>query len=95
MFGSLFQTVAVRNEMCRVSVTSPRGPLYHRDCHYDGAICDEPLLPDPYESQYCFVRASRIKERTTDMQEKAKARLREYRLLAPSGRGGRVHLPPH
>ena len=27
----------------------------------------------------------------TDMQERAKARLRESHLLAPSGRGGRVH----
>ena len=27
----------------------------------------------------------------TDMKEKEKARLRESRLLAPSGRGGRIH----
>ena len=29
--------------------------------------------------------------RITEMQEKANARLRESRLLAPSGRGGRAH----
>ena len=62
----VFQTVVVRNEICQVKFTSPRGPLYHRDCHSDGGgvICDEPLLPDPYEAQYCYVRTSRIKERT-------------------------------
>ena len=31
-------------------------------------------------------------ELPTDMEEKAKARLRESRNLAPSGRGGRVHV---
>ena len=81
-----FQTVVVRNEMCVVKFTSPRGPLYHRDCHSDdGAICDEPLLPDPYEAQHCYVRSSRIKERTrfeqtTDMSKKWKDRLRDRAL---------------
>ena len=59
-----FQTVVVRNELCQVKFTSPRGPLYHRDCGGDnenGTICAEPLLPDPYETQYCYVRSSRIK----------------------------------
>ena len=35
-----------------------------------------------------------IGERYTDMQEKVKARLRESRLLAPSGRGGGEFTEP-
>ena len=59
----LFKIMVVRNKLCQVKFTSPRGPLYHRDCvdNVNGTICNEPLLPDPYETQYCYVRSSRIK----------------------------------
>ena len=74
----LLQTVAVRNEVCHVKFTTPRGPHY-RHCGSDrlgrsgpdasaaaagtasAAMCSEPLLPDPYEAQYCYVRASKLK----------------------------------
>ena len=38
-----------------------RGPIYEFDPGTRDLISREPLLPDPYEMQYCYVRNSKIK----------------------------------
>lgn len=55
------QLVSVRNEICYLKFTQPRGPIYSFDGGTSEVICQDPLLPDPYESQYCYVKTSKIK----------------------------------
>lgn len=55
------QSVVVRNEICQLKFTQPRGPIYSIDPGTTEIICKEPLLPDPYENQYVQVRPSKIK----------------------------------
>ena len=55
------QMVTLRNEICHLRFTNARGPLFSFDPGTRDIICKEPLLPDPYESQYCYVRTSKIK----------------------------------
>ena len=55
------QLVSIRNEICHLKFTQPRGPIYMSDGGTSTIICKEPLLPDPYESQHCYVRSSKIK----------------------------------
>ena len=59
--AAFIQTVAVRNEIGQVKFTQPRGPIYEFDPGTETRISAEPLLPDPYETQYCYVKTSRIK----------------------------------
>ena len=47
--------------MCHIRFTSPRGPLYNFDPGTRESICKEPLLPDPYETLYCYIAPSKIK----------------------------------
>ena len=53
--------VALRNGMCQLKFTQPRGPQYSFDAGTEAIICKEPLLADPYEAQHCYVRQSRLK----------------------------------
>ena len=55
------QLVSIRNEICHIKFTQPRGPTYKFDEGTEEIICKEPLLPDPYESQYIYIRTSRMK----------------------------------
>jgi hypothetical protein len=53
--------VSIRNELCYIMFTSPRGSLYNYDPGTRDVMSSDPLLPDPYETQYCYVRTSKIK----------------------------------
>ena len=55
------QLVSIRNEICQLKFTQPRGPIYSLDLSSREVISKEPLLPDPYETLYCYVRMSKIK----------------------------------
>ena len=55
------QLVSVRNCICHLKFTQPRGPVYDFDPGDRDVICRRPLLPDPYESRHVYVRQSRIK----------------------------------
>lgn len=46
---------------CSSSAHFRRGPLYEFDPSTRHRISLEPLLRDPYETQYCYVRNSKIK----------------------------------
>ena len=58
---AFIQTATVRHDICQIKFTSPRGPFYSYDPGTRNRISREPFLPDPYETQHCFVRESGIK----------------------------------
>lgn len=58
---AFIQMVTVRHEMCQLKFTKPRGPLYNFDPGTLTRISTEPLLPDPYETQHVYVRASKLR----------------------------------
>ncbi|XP_059095447.1 histone-lysine N-methyltransferase SETD7-like [Tigriopus californicus] len=58
---AFIQMVTVRHEMCQLKFTKPRGPLYIYDPGTLTRISTEPLLPDPYETQHVYVRASKLR----------------------------------
>ena len=55
------QMATVRDEICQLKFTQPRGPFYSYDQSNRELISKEPLLRDPYEAQYCYVKNSRLK----------------------------------
>ena len=47
--------------MALLSFTEPKGPFFTYDPSTFVHICNEPMLPDPYETQNVTVRCSKVR----------------------------------
>ena len=55
------QGVTIKRHICHLKFTKPRGAVYSYDPSTTIRISSEPLLKDPYETEYCYVRRSKIR----------------------------------
>lgn len=54
-------TIRKVDNLAFLTFTDPRGPFYTYDPGNATSLCQEPLLPDPYESQNVQIRTSKLK----------------------------------
>ena len=47
--------------MAHLNFTEPQGPFFTYDPSTFEHICNEPMLPDPYETQTVTVRCSKVR----------------------------------
>merc|ERR1712218_389636 len=53
-------TIRRQDNLATLNFTEPKGPFYKFDPSTFDHVCNEPLLPDPYETQNVRVRCSKI-----------------------------------